>query len=99
MTRLWWKIGGITAVVLGVIGIVLPVLPTTPLSASTAINPYTTARLATPASCTGVWSCPRCTDEAMKNSIGTENRVLVRDARPALPNAAAAPGNERRNDC
>lgn len=30
MTRLWWKIAGLIAVILGVIGIAVPLLPTTP---------------------------------------------------------------------
>jgi uncharacterized membrane protein YbaN (DUF454 family) len=30
MKRMWWAIGGITALVAGVIGIALPLLPTTP---------------------------------------------------------------------
>ena len=44
------------------------------------IKPNTTASDAGLAWCMGVCSCPRCMDEAMKNSIGTENSVLVRDS-------------------
>ena len=35
----------------------------------------------------------RCVEAPMKKSMGIENKVLVRDARPALPKEPAASGN------
>ena len=70
-----------------------PGLALLPLIASARIMPKTTINDRMLALMTGVDNCARCTDEAMKNSIGMENSVFVLDARPALPRAPAAAGS------
>ena len=70
-----------------------PVLPLIPLPASNRIIPNTTISDTMLALFTDVDNCARCTEEAMKNNIGNENSVLVREARPALASAPAAAGS------
>ena len=70
-----------------------PVLPATAFTSSKAMMPNTTSKDSGLALVTGVPSWARWTDDAMKNSMGIENSVLVREARPALASAPAAAGS------